>query len=197
MTTVIKPAAMCLGKEQGVMLLELLFVIALIGIIVTLSLQRLARVSSQMAWLTLRQDIKAVQQSVQDYVVKQGCAANGDFKGDLQPDLIKDLHGEPIHANRWLSNDASALHVKISAHPFVTATISVRMQHQLPKADLIRLQNKLAATEIRQDTVIWRYRPGVGGTGDQPLELWQGRLRFFRKFATPLTDGQYAANCQW
>ncbi len=173
----------------GVTLIEMLFVLAIIAILVTVSIMQYRHYQRKTQLRLVRYDITRIYQALNNYYHQQGCNSDSHFQGAVASDIIKQLGLPSFYASdnpRYLIQNYSAQVVLLGQtktdQDIYAFNIKATLNPALSAGQQAWLLKALQAQRLTGGALIWQSLPANSKSqGSDQLWPLNGLSRLVKK----------------
>ncbi|MCH9644371.1 MAG: prepilin-type N-terminal cleavage/methylation domain-containing protein [Gammaproteobacteria bacterium] len=155
---------------KGFTLVEMLLVTAIAAVLITLGIRHYRFYQQQQHIASLTTKIHTLQWALNRYYHQQGCLRDGTFRGNLQPDIIRDLlydvntgmQGSFVRDDWVNSYQASIVDTTRETYleqPIYKLKLTITLNSGLSDTQVTWLSQKLNANQLQGRELIWTVLP--------------------------------------
>lgn len=150
-------------REEGVMLIELLLVIAVAVVLIFIGLERYRAYYQSMQYQLIQNDIVTIRDKLNQYYNEQSCDVNGRLNGMLDSDLIDKLDVN-THRSPYITHYHALIHdtgaQTQSGKPVYHIEVSAELESQYDGL-FDYLTRRLQGTRLMGNTIYWSTLPNT------------------------------------
>jgi len=156
-----------INRARGFTLIELLLVLVCIAVVIGFSLSRYRDYHQQAQIAGVKNDVTRIQQALNRYYHTEGCRSDGQFAGELSPQLsalgLRLKARAPIvstSANEYAAEIVKVHKQSTDGRPVYALQVRVKLNPTYSDKKMRWYQKKLGAEALLGQSLLWTSLPG-------------------------------------